>query len=77
MSKEEKFMKDFISNVRKLQSVFLIITLLGMLAIVFTESRTLISTCLIVVIIIVAFVNMLYLQQISNSKKHGNVEKKR
>lgn len=70
-------MKDFISNVRKLQSVFLIITLLGMLAIVFTESRPLISICLIVVIIIVAFVNMLYLQQISNSKKHGNVEKKR
>lgn len=76
MSKEEKFMKDFISNVRKLQSVFLIITLLGMLAIVFTESRPLISTCLIVVIIIVAFVNMLYLQQISNSKKHENVGKK-
>lgn len=69
-------MKNFNNNVKKMQSVFLIITLLGMLAIVFTESRPLISTCLIVVIIIVAFVNMLYLQRISNRKKHENVGKK-
>lgn len=66
-----KFVKNFNSNVRKLQSAFLIITLLGTLAIIFSESRPLISTLLIVVIITVAFVNMLYLQQLSNDKKHG------
>lgn len=64
-------MKNFNGNVRKLQSVFLIITLLGTLAIIFSESRPLISTLLIVVIITVAFVNMLYLQQLSNDKKQG------
>lgn len=66
-----KFVKNFNSNVRKLQSAFLIITLLGTLAIIFSESRPLISTLLIVVIITVAFVNMLYLQQLSNDKKQG------
>ncbi len=66
-----KFVKNFNGNVRKLQSVFLIITLLGTLAIIFSESRPLISTLLIVVIITVAFVNMLYLQQLSNDKKQG------
>lgn len=66
-----KFVKNFNGNVRKLQSVFLIITLLGTLAIIFSESRPLISTILIVVIITVAFVNMLYLQQLSNDKKQG------
>jgi len=45
--------------------------LLGTLAIIFSESRPLISTLLIVVIITVAFVNMLYLQQLSNDKKQG------
>ncbi|GFI63034.1 hypothetical protein [Ligilactobacillus murinus] len=64
-------MKNFNGNVRKLQSAFLIITLLGTLAIIFSESRPLISTLLIVVIITVAFVNMLYLQQLSNDKKQG------
>lgn len=64
-------MKNFNGNVRKLQSTFLIITLLGTLAIIFSESRPLISTLLIVVIITVAFVNMLYLQQLSNDKKQG------
>nr|WP_240141675.1 hypothetical protein [Ligilactobacillus murinus] len=54
-----------------MQSAFLIITLLGTLAIIFSESRPLISTLLIVVIITVAFVNMLYLQQLSNDKKQG------
>ncbi|AWZ38886.1 hypothetical protein CPQ89_01795 [Ligilactobacillus murinus] len=49
----------------------MIITLLGTLAIIFSESRPLISTLLIVVIITVAFVNMLYLQQLSNDKKQG------
>ena len=63
-------MKNFNSNVRKLQSAFLIITLLGTLAIIFSESRPLIST-LLIVIITVAFVNMLYLQQLSNDKKQG------
>ena len=67
--KEGKFVKNFNSNVRKLQSAFLIITLLGTLAIILSESRPLISTLLIVVIITVAFVNMLYLQQLSNDKK--------
>lgn len=66
-----KFVKNFNGNVRKLQSAFLIITLLGTLAIIFSESRPLISTILIVVIITVAFVNMLYLQQLSNDKKQG------
>lgn len=66
-----KFVKNFNGNVRKLQSTFLIITLLGTLAIIFSESRPLISTLLIVVIITVAFVNMLYLQQLSNDKKQG------
>ncbi len=66
-----KFVKNFNGNVRKLQSAFLIITLLGTLAIIFSESRPLISTLLIVVIITVAFVNMLYLQQLSNDKKQG------
>ncbi len=64
-------MKNFNSNVRKLQSAFLTITLLGTLAIVLSESRPLISTLLIVVIITVAFVNMLCLQQLSNDKKYG------
>ena len=68
--KEGKFVKNFNSNVRKLQSAFLIITLLGTLAIIFSESRPLIST-LLIVIITVAFVNMLYLQQLSNDKKQG------
>ena len=66
-----KFVKNFNGDVRKLQSAFLIITLLGTLAIIFSESRPLISTLLIVVIITVAFVNMLYLQQLSNDKKQG------
>lgn len=66
-----KFVKNFNSNVRKLQSAFLTITLLGTLAIVLSESRPLISTLLIVVIITVAFVNMLCLQQLSNDKKYG------
>lgn len=65
------FVKNFNSNVRKLQSAFLTITLLGTLAIVLSESRPLISTLLIVVIITVAFVNMLCLQQLSNDKKYG------
>ena len=63
-------MKNFNSNVGKLQSAFLTITLLGTLAIVLSESRPLIST-LLIVIITVAFVNMLYLQQLSNDKKQG------
>ncbi len=64
-------MKNFNSNVGKLQSAFLTITLLGTLAIVLSESRPLISTLLIVVIITIAFVNMLRLQQLSNDKKYG------
>ncbi len=64
-------MKNFNSNVGKLQSAFLTITLLGTLAIVLSESRPLISTLLIVVTITVAFVNMLRLQQLSNGKKDG------
>ena len=64
-------MKNFNSNVGKLQSAFLTITLLGTLAIVLSESRPLISTLLIVVTITVAFVNMLRLQQLSNDKKYG------
>lgn len=64
-------MKNFNSNVRKLQGAFLIITMLGTLAIILSESRPLISTLLIVVTITVAFVNMLRLQQLSNDKKYG------
>ena len=64
-------MKNFNSNVRKLQGAFLIITMLGTLAIILSESRPLISTLLIVVIITIAFISMLCLQQLSNGKKDG------
>ena len=64
-------MKNFNSNVRKLQGAFLIITMLGTLAIILSESRPLISTLLIVVIITIAFISMLCLQQLSNDKKYG------
>ena len=56
---------------RKLQGAFLIITMLGTLAIILSESRPLISTLLIVVIITIAFISMLCLQQLSNGKKDG------
>ena len=43
--------------------------MLGTLAIILSESRPLISTLLIVVIITIAFISMLCLQQLSNGKK--------
>lgn len=64
-------MKNSNSNVRKLQGAFLTIAVLGTLAIVLLESRPLISTLLIVVIITIAFIDMLCLQQLSSGKKDG------
>ncbi|MGT2884544.1 hypothetical protein ACVRZS_06305 [Streptococcus ferus] len=54
------------SSLIKLQSVFLTISLLGTLAIILAESRLLVSLIIMVVIIILAFTNMLWLRQLDN-----------
>ncbi len=54
------------SSLIKLQSVFLTISLLGTLAIILAESRLLASLIIMVVIIILAFTNMLWLRQLDN-----------
>ena len=69
------FMKNFNDNVKKLQSVFSVIVLLGVFALMLIESRPTVSMLLLVIIMILAFVNMLWLQQFSNNKK-DSVERK-
>ncbi|MBD5069019.1 MAG: DUF4149 domain-containing protein [Lactobacillus sp.] len=68
-------MKNFNDNVKKLQSVFSVIVLLGVFALMLIESRPTVSMLLLVIIMILAFVNMLWLQQFSNNKK-DSVERK-
>lgn len=71
-----EFVKDSKNNiVTRLQSVFMTIILLGALAIILAESRLLFSLILIIVIIILAFINMLWLRQLSASTKQSEVRK--
>lgn len=63
------------SIIIKLQSIFMIIALLGVLAITLAESRMIVSMLLITAIIILAFVNMLWLRQLSVNINRDEVQK--
>ncbi len=53
----------------KLQSTFLIISLLGTLAIILAKDRLVISIILLIIIDILGFINMVWLGQFSKKEK--------